>query len=380
MNDRSQMRIMIIGPAQSIHVERWINYLSSHSIKLLVVSEIPPILEVEGVEYRYLPFPRLPRLLRYGLGYFLVKRASYVFEPDAVQVHSLGTNAILALSVPRQKLIITPWGSDIAILNGRSLRRHLVQTVARRSRLILTTSEKMKIDINALFGISSAKIKVISWGINTIRFRPNQGAFEKRKERKKWDIPEDAFVFLSNRTTSITYRTSEIVEAFLDSLELRANSQLIVIGGFMPANAEAGRAQEGYKMAVAKLALKSDGRVRIINQELKSEEMASLLRAADAVVSVPKSDQRSSSVLEAIASGGQVILSDIAPNREVETDGAHVVVVKEPLKMNLASVMAKIQVIESANAASNREFIDRHESWESQAAKILQVYETIKLQ
>lgn len=378
VNHRSSLRLIIIGPAQSIHIERWINYLSLHSTELLVLSEIYPNFHVEGVEYLYLPFPRLPRLLRYCLGYFLVKIAIHNFNPNVVQVHSLGTNAILALGVPKRNLIVTPWGSDIAILKRRSLRHQLVRAVARRSRLVITTSERMKIDINALFGVSPAKIRTISWGINTRQFRPNQSGSEKREERIKWDICEGAFVFLSNRTTSATYRTLEIVEAFLNTLEVRTNSLLIVIAGFIPANAEASQAQKVYKAAVAELASKSNGRVKIINRSLNIEEMASLLRAADVVVSVPRSDQRSSSVLEAIASGARVILSDIAPNRELKDDGAHVVVVKEPLNMNLATVMATVQEMDSATSVANREFIDNNESWENQAAKVLRLYENLQ--
>jgi hypothetical protein len=95
--------------------------------------------------------------------------------------------------------------------------------------------------------------------------------------------------------------------------------------------------------------------------------------AADVAVSVPAADQRSSSVLEAALAGCRLLLSDIAPYREMVGDGLAADLLAEPVAGSLADALRRVRPDEAAGLA-NSGFILAHERGADKVAALVGIY------
>ena len=114
-------------------------------------------------------------------------------------------------------------------------------------------------------------------------------------------------------------------------------------------------------------------RILIIDRTLSQQQVFELMCAADAAVSIPAADQRSSSVLEAALAGCRLLLSDIAPYREMVRDGLAADLLTEPVSRSLAEALRQVRPDE-ASLLANQAFIRAHERGADKAAALEQIY------
>jgi hypothetical protein len=94
-------------------------------------------------------------------------------------------------------------------------------------------------------------------------------------------------------------------------------------------------------------------------------------------VSVPAADQRSSSVLEAALAGCRLLLSDIAPYREMVRDGLAADLLAEPVGPALAEALRQARPDAAARAA-NAEFVRVHEHGADKTAALDRAYRELR--
>jgi glycosyltransferase involved in cell wall biosynthesis len=132
------------------------------------------------------------------------------------------------------------------------------------------------------------------------RFRPGR---ERRLRRALgWD---DAFVLLSARAFEPIYGVDVLVDAFLLSAPTEPRLRLLLLGG--------GSLRPALERRIEQAGLLS--RVHFAGPVLE-EHLPDYYRAADLYVSASHSDGTSVSLLEAMACGRPVVVSDLATNRE----------------------------------------------------------------
>ena len=85
---------------------------------------------------------------------------------------------------------------------------------------------------------------------------------------------------------------------------------------------------------------------------MSQRQVFGLMCAADVAVSVPSADQRSSSVLEAALAGCRLLLSDIAPYREMVRDGLAADLLGEPVGCCLAGALRRVRPDQAARLAN----------------------------
>ena len=374
MQSGKALRVLLVGPGHTVHVRRWIRGLKEKNLDLTLLSEKPSgERDMQGDAFE-LPGRHLPKLIRYCLGSVYAPFLFWRSRADVVHLQSIGMNVFLGLFVPSQRLLLSPWGSDVAVLRKGTIRHYLVRLVIRRAARILTTSEAMRDRLVDLFDVDPNMVQVISWGVDTKVFRPNRSVMEQAQERARWSLPRDKIVVLSNRTIGPTYRTHELVRAFARSTASSHDAHLVLVRGFTPGNEKARKAQDVYIEQLRDMVSDLRESVTLLEQPIPVPDMASLLRASDIVVAIPLNDQRSSSALEAIASGKRVILSDIAPNREIAAEGAVVTLVGDPVEDELCRELAEPTLLDDESLRANLAFIEKFESWHNQLDRIVQVY------
>jgi glycosyltransferase involved in cell wall biosynthesis len=129
--------------------------------------------------------------------------------------------------------------------------------------------------------------------------------------RKGWGA--DKFVLLSTRSWSPLYGVEDLARAFVRAAELRPELRLLMLGG-------------GPLSAKIHAIFQNAGLIDRVHfpGQVNQAELPLYYHAADLYISTSHSDGTSISLLEALASGNPVLLSDIPGNREWVTSPGEV--------------------------------------------------------
>lgn len=165
-------RIVLLGPANSIHLQRWAFALAERGHTLCIASQ-------HRCDVAALPASAELVWLRFAgsAGYFLnalaVRRLLRRWQPDLLHTHyasGYGTTAALCGFIPS---VLSVWGSDVydfpyeGALKGRLLRWNL-----RRATVLASTSEAMAQQVLRLTPERGA-ICVTPFGVDVARFAPD---------------------------------------------------------------------------------------------------------------------------------------------------------------------------------------------------------------
>lgn len=372
MADRSALTVVLLAPGESLHTSRWAAALAGAGHRIIVASwrSCPGI---AAVDLRIAPASGAPPACRMPLAIAWLRRLIGDVRPDLVHVHSVGVHGLLALALPDGPArVVTPWGSDLRAARRSAVRASVARLALNRADLVLPTSAEVAGEVNSRYRVSAERIKVLSWGVSEelIAALPEVCPGDVRSA---FGIPSGATVVLSVRSTSATYRIQEVMSAFARAARDRPDLFLIVLGGYCPRPAAARRARDAYADRVRAAAGPVADRVLIVEHPLTPRQVFELMCAADLAVSIPPADQRSSSVLEAALAGCCLLLSDIAPYREMVSEGLAAQLLTEPIGDTLADALLHARADETTRR-TNRDFVWAHERGRDKVAALEQTY------
>jgi glycosyltransferase involved in cell wall biosynthesis len=365
--------VLLLAPANSLHTRRWAAALAGAGHRVVVASwpAGPPL---PAAELRIAPGRGSPAL-RLVLAWAWLRRLVRDIRPDVVHVHSLGVHGLLALALPAGPArVLTPWGSELRAARRSAARSAVIRLAAGRSDLVLPTSAEVADEMMSRYAVPAARTRVLSWGVAEELI---SAVVYPNAIRSAFGIPAGRTVVLSIRSASATYRVREVASAFAEAARARPDLFLVVLGGHLPSSPAARQAREAYLDGVRAAARTVADRTVIIDRTLSQREAFGLMCAADVAVSVPAGDQRSSSVLEAALAGCHLLLSDIAPYREMVRDGLAADLLAEPVSGSLADALRQVRPDEASQLA-NAEFIRVHEHGADKAAALAQVYRELR--
>lgn len=321
----SDVRAVVFGPAWSIHTQRWLTLLDEAGVTVHLVSW-----PRHGGWRSLLALPRI-----------IGRARSAAATGHLSVVHTVGTHGLLSLLVPRlPRQVLVPWGSELVAAQSSGWRRFVARRIIKRSDLALTTSASFA-EAVARVAPGFDRVETFSWGIHSA-FLDQESLASRAEIRAKWGLPSDATVAFSPRGDSETYRFGLIVESFTEAARRRPDLFLVAVGADTAATATLAN-------------------VRMVGK-VGQESMRELYALSDAVISVPATDQRSTAVLEAIASGAHVILSDVPAYREIEADGAQVLILPATTSEHLAAALCRLRGRDPGLARKNLAWSREHES------------------
>jgi glycosyltransferase involved in cell wall biosynthesis len=371
MTGADRLTVLLLAPAGSVHTRRWAGALAAAGHRVVVASwgPGPP---VPGVTVRSAPAAgarparRLPGAVRW------LRALAARTRPDVVHVHSLGIHGLLSLALPPGTArVVTPWGSEMLAARRSAGRAAVVRLAVRRADLALTTSAAAAAELTSRYALPPGRVRVLSWGVEQALIS-GRGSVCAAGVRAALGIPPGAIVVLAVRSATATYRTREIVSAFAQARRARPELFLVVLGGHRPGQPRARRAQEGYLRRLRDAGTAA-GRVLLVERPLTPWQTFTLMCASDVAVSVPRADQRSSSVLEAALAGCHLLLSDIEPYRELAADGLAADLLPEPVAGALA---ARLRTVAPDPVARRRNsaFVHAREHGADKTAELERIY------
>jgi glycosyltransferase involved in cell wall biosynthesis len=342
----------------------------------VVVASWQPGPELADAELRVAPAVSASPVQRVPRAAVWLRRMIRDVQPDIVHIHSLGVHGALALALPSGPVqVVTPWGSELRAARNSVARASVVRFAARRAGLVLPTSPSVAAEMIDRYAVPPTRVRVLSWGVDEALIAAYP-SISPGPVRASIGIPADATVVLSVRSTAAVYRTLEIVSAFARAAADRPDLFLVVLGGHRPDRESAQRAKDDYLDRIRDAASAIRDRCIILADPLTPKETFEVMCASDIAVSIPAGDQRSSSVLEAALAGCRLLLSDIAPYREMINDGLAAELLAEPVTSSLTEHLRRVTTNESISR-SNKQFILTKEHGAIKACELDRIYRNL---
>jgi glycosyltransferase involved in cell wall biosynthesis len=194
------------------------------------------------------------------------------------------------------------WGSDLLLKAKRSpWMQYATRFTLAHSDLFFGDCETLAREAIS-YGLPAEKIVRFPWGVDLEHFSPVNGADLGQALRKAlgW---EQNFVLMCNRTWAPIYGVDVLAKAFVAAVEENTDLRLLLIGD--------GPLSEEIHKILAPVRSKAS-----LLGWIDRESLPGAYCAADLFISPSHCDGSSISLLEALACGRPVLVSDIPSNQE----------------------------------------------------------------
>ncbi len=229
-------------------------------------------------------------------------------QPDLIHAGPIQTSALLAALSGFRPLVSMSWGYDLLQDAERNTwQRWATSYVMRRSDALIADCRPV-VEKAIAFGMPEERIVAYPWGVDLEHFKPGPG-------EDPWPAPEppdlQPFYLLSTRSWEPVYGVDLIARAFVRAARQRPELRLIMLGN----GSQAGLLRRIFNQGQVEDRVFFPGQVG-------QRDLPRFYRSADLYISASHSDGTSISLLEALACGTPVLLSDIPGNREWIEPGA----------------------------------------------------------
>jgi len=233
-----------------------------------------------------------------------LRKVIHEFKPDLIQAGPIQRSAFLVALSRFRPLVTMSWGYDLLhdVHRSRAWEWVTRYTLKRTSAMVGDCDTIRNLAIQ--YGMDSERIVTFPWGANIQKYSPVESKSQVSiRQRLGWG--EDKFVLLSARSWTSLYGVEDLARAFVKAACQHPELRLFMLGN-------------GPLAPKIRRLFQHGG---VLNQvhfpgQVSQQKLPDYYQAADFYISTSHSDGTSISLLEALASGTPVLLSDIPGNRE----------------------------------------------------------------
>jgi glycosyltransferase involved in cell wall biosynthesis len=283
-------------------------------------------------------------------------------KPDLVHAGPLPDCAYLASLTGFKPIAAMSWGFDLMQDVDQSL------DIWKKGQKALKASGSLLVDCRATtkkaigMGFPAERIVNFPWGVDLEHFSPGDGSALRQK--LGW---ENNFILLCNRSWEPRYGVDIVLKAFCKAIKENPDLRLMLVGDGSLAEEFAALMNE----AGAGKWIHRPGRIGL-------HELPDYYRAADLYVSASHVDGSSVSLLEAMACGKVVAVSEIPANLEWVQDGTNGWIFRD----GNTDELAKVFVQSSSSTpqlgkmgSQNRQLTELKADWKKNSLMLFDAYE-----
>lgn len=291
-----------------------------------------------------------------------LKRVIRRIKPDVIHAGPVPNVAFMAALSGFKPLVSMSWGSDLLRdidRDGAKLRT--ARYALNHTTILLGDCQAVKEKALSM-GFSAERVVLFPWGVDLQTFSPAPTSL--RRQRLGW---QENFVILSLRSWEPLYGVDLVVRAFCRAAQHRPELRLLLLGN-------------GSQAPYIHNWVQSHNMLDQVHfgGQVKNSDLPEYYRAADLYLSASHSDGSSVSLMEALACGLPVLVSDIPGNREwiagqpagtLFPDGNEDALVEAILK----AAQQRYELAERGQAA--RKLAEERADWQKNFSKLLEAYE-----
>jgi glycosyltransferase involved in cell wall biosynthesis len=361
------MKVIYFSLDYTPHDHRFLSALAETEHKVFYVrlqrgpsqtEDRPVPAEVEQVpwaggqrEFRWSDLPNYVVELRH-----IIKR----IQPDLIHAGPIQDAGLLAVLTGFHPLLSMSWGFDLMQDAERNaFYRLATRYVLRRADAFASDCEATR-ERAIAFGMPRERTVVFPWGVDLQQFRPLRSAASHQHRTK-------GFTLLCNRSWEPRYGMDVLARAFVRVAGERADVNLLLLGdGSLAADIHRILTLGGVSDRVH-----YGGRV-------SQTDLPRYYHMADLFISPSHVDGSSVSLLEALACGLPVIVSDIPANREWVTDRLNGWLFPDgdadTLAAKILQVLEKRKAMQEMGGAA-RATAEARADWKKNFPKLLEAYQ-----
>ncbi|MCE1255396.1 MAG: glycosyltransferase [Anaerolineae bacterium] len=296
---------------------------------------------------------------------FDLQRIIRKIKPDIIHAGSIQTGAFLTALSGYNALVSMSWGSDLLVDSDRNpWWNWATRFTLSRTKVLLGDCLAVK-EKAASLGLDAQRVVLFPWGVDLSQFSP--GPAGNLINRLGW---QDKFVLLSLRSWEPLYGIDVLIKAFGRAALENDQLRLILLGGGSLAPMVQSMIHE-YQLI---------DRIYLGGQ-VKQADLPGYYRSADLYLSASHSDGSSVSLMEALACGKPVLVSDIPGNKEWVTPGeegwlfedGHV----DSLKTGILNAFREKNQLPLMGLRS-RQLAEARADWQKNFVKLLEAYQMVK--
>jgi glycosyltransferase involved in cell wall biosynthesis len=275
-----RLRWMLLADGDSVHTRRFAAALVGAGVEVHLAGYA--CTEIPGVTHHHLgdrPHRHPRRVARLVLRLRQIVRA---VSPDVLNPHYTTGYGLLACLAGHRRVLQTAWGSDL-FHEAQGIRGRAVSLALRRAWLGMGDSQAL-LDAIGVHAPSLPRVSFI--------FGPPAWLLDAPRDKEP--------IVLSPRGHEAHYQIDKVLDAWEIARGQLPSHRLVVAATGSLTRALRSRAGEA---------------VEFVGQ-LEHGAMLDLMQRADTVITIPRWDSSSASLLEAMATGCRVLASDVPANRE----------------------------------------------------------------
>jgi L-malate glycosyltransferase len=358
------VKVLYVSSNGGIHDYRFLKKLSGdfdvlflHYASGEIITEIDKLdnLEIISKKPAFKSFPLASELWHF-------KKIIKEFQPDIIHSGYVWQVGILPAMAGFHPHLSMPWGSDILIEPDNSfIIKRLVKKVMKQCGHIQCDAEFVKKKIINDYNIPGDKITVFPWGIDLRLFKKT----DKAEARKKLNIEENKFVIVFNRHFEPVYGIKDLMEGFNIFSKGKNDVLMLMLS-------EGSQKNDALKFITEN---KLEDKINLIGR-VANTELPAVLNASDVYISTSLSDGSSLSLLEAMACGLGLVVTDVPAIKEwVSGENGMVVPRKSPadIAKALESYYQNRQLLGS-HGIKNIEIASLRCDWDQNYLKLKEIY------
>ena len=385
------MRILYFTRDYTSHDYRFLDALSKteHKLFYLQLEKRGHALEnrmlPEGIENIDWAGGQKPVAFRDGAKLFIqLKRVIEKIRPDLIHAGPIQRSAFLVALTGFQPLVSMSWGYDLLQdANQNQYWRWATRYTLKRSAAFIGDCNTIRQIANS-YGMPDNRIVTFPWGIDLKHFstssKKHPFSEDYIKPKEETNQTKKKFILLSTRNWEPIYGVEVIVRAFVKAFQSYPHLHLIMLGN----GSQAELVQDILRQASISFErgpFKSHSSKSpvVFPGQITYDELPHYYRFADLYIAATHSDGTSISLLEAMACGLPVLVSDIPGNREWVNPGENGWLFPDGNSDILASRI--IQAVEQQQHLSKmgknaRNIAEQRADWDKNFPNLLRAYDS----
>ncbi|MGC6440105.1 MAG: glycosyltransferase family 4 protein [Candidatus Puniceispirillaceae bacterium] len=308
MSNKDRLTLLFLADTNAIHTLRWARWFSRQGHDVHVASFNDIALDgYEGMGVSHLWSYRfgnniIERALKFPIIMMRLRKLIAALKPDIIHAHSVGGYSWFGALLGQDRLVVTPWGSDVNYHMKQSRFYHYIGKSSLMKARLVTTDAEFLLPEFAELGVKPDNILLHSFGTDTTIFAP---------PKKRASIKTGKYTILSSRTLHPVHDVGTFIEA-IPAVKARfpGTRFLVLADGADRASLEARCAELDITDCTS------------FTGFLSEAEIADYLQQADIYVSTSRNDAGlASSTAEAMSAGLAVIHTKVSDNQKWVNDG-----------------------------------------------------------
>lgn len=287
------LRLAFIADPNSIHTRRWLGWFVRHGHEVHLVDPFDTAIDPGfdgGIEVHRVSLPSGPPVAGLLGRRRALRRVLARIGPDVLHAHFVRRFGWQAALSGVRPLVVTPWGSDLLRVRGRSVRTRWWNWFALRSADLVTVSSEGMRAAAIRAGAKPDRVELVHHGVDTGRFSPSKAS--RTGPRR----------ILSIRAIAPLYHHATAIEAIARLAADGLRPELVLT--------RMGSAEQLDQLEALARERGVGAQLRIL-ERVEHDALPDLYRSGDVLVSIPETDSFPVTLLEAMACGLPAVVSDL---------------------------------------------------------------------